>query len=212
MDLLITITNVSQLLIAMQAVIIHSYLGNLQVSAALKTQALEIDLQLASPYQNYLIDVWFHHDNRFMTFPLAASASFLVTNNINFELVFATAPSNHYARFTCGATVITSLDFVNPLAWMHLVFHNYSVQNTFYFHVNHNLFATTPLAVAPFTGTSSNPRGSGSCTLSKLYFCGNPDGAVGQCGGKGWINAYYKNLRIWDGAYANVWAVMKQDQ
>jgi len=182
--------------------------GNLQVSSALKTQALEIDL--VNTYTNYILDVWFLPDNRFQTDPLVGASSFLVTNNLNFQLVFAVG-TNHYARFTCGATVITTIDYVNTLAWMHLVFHNYPVQNTNYFHVNHNMFST---AINPTTGvwTNSNPRGSGSCSLNKIYFCGNADTYFAACAGKNWIDAYYKNLRVWDGNYASFWSVIKQDQ
>ena len=167
--------------------------------------------------------MWFLMDNRFQTEPLTNNSSFLVTNAIDFDLSNLATTSNHYARFTtsaaptctAGPVTTSTINFVNTLAWMHLIFHNYdtTASRTWFFNVNHNMFAFTPLAVAPFTAnTISNPRGAGSCPLTNLYLCGNPDATIPRCAGRYWVDAYYKNLRIWDGNFASVWSVIKQDQ
>lgn len=185
----------------------------LQVSSFFKTN--EINIAFTGP-NAYIVEVWIYPDMRFYgdfipngINDFAADQVAFMTNN--FQATYNQAGAGdtlHYNWNGAGfANAINTNDRLNNKAWNHMILYvdfdgGY---NVYYSYINQHY----PDDPAPLV----NGAGQAATSLSNIFFCsGETAGTIPQCQGVTWIDAYYKDLKVWDAQYANVWSVVNQKQ
>jgi hypothetical protein len=169
----------------------------LQFSSAINTNSININLNTS--YSSFIIDVWIYTDLFFSPASITNNNVIFLTNN--HKIVYNT-PSVLSVKWSGAAFTDTinlnSSDTYSRYNWNHLILGNIvQGSNTYYYASFRNLLypdATQPLVNKAYT-----------TPLTNIYFCNN-DSSISQCSGN-WIDAYYKNLRVWDGNWTNIWAV-----
>ena len=126
----------------------------------------------------------------------------------NHKIKYSTVPILSYSWSSGTSTFLNTANFnsndsFNRNSWNHLIFANDVIStNTNYYCTFRNLIYSN--------GSTNQPIDTKSVMtpLTNIYFCGS-DNSIPQCTGVSWIDAYYKNLRIWDGNWTNMWAVLQ---
>lgn len=157
-----------------------------------------ININLGTTYDGFVIDVWIYPDLRFAA-PAANDVIFL-TNNHSIVYGVKATDMNIGWNGTKYTDIFTTDDNLNLTSWNHFVFFSDSIG------ANTNYYGSFRHTVYPGMNAAANTVNA-QVPLSNIYFCNNDAATYNVCGGN-WINAYYKNLRVWDSKFTNMWAVI----
>ena len=168
-----------------------------------------IFIPLDHQYSSYVIEVWFYFDQRFpideKNDPILQNRVILMTNS--FKVIYGVQKTEPpYNNVVTNAGIQTTSDFHNKYGWNHFIL-------SYDKHVggNHEYWASflndLYLWRMKELPCHINPA---DLTLKYIVFC-NDDYQISSVGDKCqntfWVNAYYRNLRIWDLKYTTRYAV-----
>ena len=141
--------------------------------------------------------MWIYPETFFLNSLTANSIIFLTNNHkIQYGSSQSTVGVNWTGTVYTNTFNFNSGDNFSGSNWNHLILVN-------------DLQVTTTNYYASFANNLYQSIGSQSSLtpLTNIYFC-NVDSSIPVCTGN-WINAYYKQLRIWDGNWTNMMAVLQ---